>query len=131
MNPARLSSGLDAIIKGPPLSLISIAAMVPEHDAKLFDFKVHKYKENKFRALINQSDVVAITSMTPQIYFALEVAAMAKELGCTTIMGGYHPTLAPDYVASHPAVDYTIRGEGEHTFRELIQHIDKDKTLLT
>ena len=129
VNPARLSSGLDAIIKGPPLSLISIAAMVPEHDAKLFDFKVHKYKENKFRALINQSDVVAITSMTPQIYSALEVAAMAKELGCTTIMGGYHPTLAPDYVASHPAVDYTIRGEGEHTFRELIQHIDKDKNL--
>ena len=127
VNPARLSSGLDAIIKGPPLSLISIAAMVPEHDAKLFDFKVHKYKENNFRALMSRSDIVAITSMTPQIYSALEVAVMAKELGCTTIMGGYHPTLVPDYVASHPAVDYTIRGEGEHTFRELIQHIDKDK----
>ena len=49
VNPARLSSGLDAIIKGPPLALISIAAMVPEHEAKLFDFKVHKYKENRFR----------------------------------------------------------------------------------
>ncbi len=42
INPARLEAGMDAIIKGPPLSLISIAGMVPEHDAKLFDFKVDK-----------------------------------------------------------------------------------------
>ncbi|MFX0146051.1 MAG: hypothetical protein ACFE9C_18435, partial [Candidatus Hodarchaeota archaeon] len=81
VNPARLSSGLDAIIKGPPLNLISIAAMVPEHEAELFDFKVHKYNENKFRSLLNQSDVVALTSMTPQISHAFEVAEMAKDLG--------------------------------------------------
>ncbi|MFX1376956.1 MAG: B12-binding domain-containing radical SAM protein [Promethearchaeota archaeon] len=124
VNPARITSGLDAIIKGPPLNLISIAAMVPEHDAKLFDFKVHKYNENRFRTLLNQSDIVAITSMTPQISHAFEVAEMAKEQGCTTILGGYHPSLAPDYVAKHPAVDYTIRGEGENTFQELIQFLD-------
>ncbi len=132
VNPARLSSGLDAIIKGPPLSLISIAAMVPEHDAKLFDFKVHKYREKKFSSLLNQSDIVALTSMTPQISSAFEVAQMAKDHGCTTIIGGYQPTLAPEYVAKHPAIDYTVRGEGEHTFREIIDYIDEkkgDKTL--
>ncbi|MFW9784130.1 MAG: B12-binding domain-containing radical SAM protein, partial [Candidatus Heimdallarchaeota archaeon] len=127
VNPSRITSGLDAIIKGPPLNLISIAAMVPNHDAKLFDFKVHKYQENRFRTLLNQSDVVAITSMTPQISHALEVAQMAKESGCTTIMGGYHPTLAPDYVAKNPAVDYTIRGEGEYTFQEVIDFLDGTK----
>ena len=42
VNPAKLESGLDAIMKDPPLSLISLAAMVPEHEAKLFDFKVDK-----------------------------------------------------------------------------------------
>jgi len=124
VNPARLSSGLDAIIKGPPLSLISIAAMVPEHDAKLFDFKVHKYTEKRFCSLLNQSDIVALTSMTPQISHAFEVAQMAKEYGCTTIIGGYQPTLAPESVAKHPAIDYAVRGEGEHTFRELIDYID-------
>jgi len=98
VNPARLESGLDAIIKGAPLSLISIAAMVPEHDAKLFDFKVDKYHEKRFRSDLNRYDVVAITSMTPQIYHALEVAQMAKEQGCHTILGGYHPTLAPEFV---------------------------------
>jgi len=124
INPARLQAGLDSIIKGSPLSLISIAAMVPNHDAKLFDFKVDKYREKRFRSDLNRHDVVAITSMTPQIYHALEVAEMAKEHGCTTILGGYHPTLAPEFVAEQESVDYTIRGEGEHTFKELIDYID-------
>jgi anaerobic magnesium-protoporphyrin IX monomethyl ester cyclase len=127
VNPARISSGLDAIIKGPPLNLISIAAMVPEHEARLFDFKIHKYNEKKFRSLLNQSDIVALTSMTPQISHAFEVAEMAKDLDCTTIIGGYHPTLAPEYVAKHHAIDYTVRGEGEHTFRELIDYLDENK----
>ncbi len=127
INASKLKSGLDYIIKGPPLSLISIAAMVPEHDAKLYDFKIQKYREKRFKSLLNRHDVVAITSMTPQIYHALEVAQMAKDQGCTTILGGYHPTLVPEYVASHPAVDYTIRGEGEHTFKEVIDFIDGNK----
>ncbi|MBY8987487.1 MAG: radical SAM protein, partial [Candidatus Lokiarchaeota archaeon] len=112
---------------GAPLSLISIAAMVPEHDAKLFDFKIDKYHEKKFRSELNQYDVVAITSMTPQIYSALEVAEMAKEQGCTTVIGGYHPTLVPEFVAKHEFVDFTVRGEGEHTFREIIDYIDGNK----
>ena len=48
INPAKLEAGMDAVIKGAPLSLISIAGMVPEHDAKLFDFKVDKYHEERF-----------------------------------------------------------------------------------
>ncbi len=127
INPARLEAGMDAVIKGPPLSLISIAGMVPEHDAKLFDFKVDKFHEERFRRELNRYDIVAITSMTPQIDHAFEVAHLAKEQGCTTIMGGYHPTLAPEYVAKHFAVDYTIRGEGEHTFREIVDYINGNK----
>jgi radical SAM superfamily enzyme YgiQ (UPF0313 family) len=127
VNPSRISSGLDAIIKGPPLSLISIAAMVPDHGAKLFDFKVQKYREKRFRNNLNKTDIVAITSMTPQISQAFEVAQIAKEHGCTTIMGGYHPTLAPDYVAKNPSVDYAIRGEGEYSFQELINFLDGNK----
>ncbi|KKL28897.1 hypothetical protein LCGC14_2370540, partial [marine sediment metagenome] len=131
INPSRIASGLDAIIKGPPLNLISIAAMVPEHEAELFDFKVHKYSENRFRSNLNRSDIVAITSMTPQISHALEVAQMAKNQGCTTIIGGYQPTLVPDFVAKHTAVDYAIRGEGEHTYKELIDYINGDKKRMT
>ncbi len=127
VNPGKIEAGLDYIIKGPPLALLTIAAMVPEHEATLFDFKVDKYKEKNFRKLLREHDVCAITSMTPQISHAFEVAEMAKEEGCTTIIGGYHPTLEPDYVIKHSAVDFIVRGEGEHTFRELITYIDSSE----
>ncbi len=127
INPPKLESGLDAITVSGPLALITIAAMVPKHDAKVLDFKVDKITKKQFRSELNRYDVVAITSMTPQIKSALKAAEIAKEQGCTTIIGGYHPTLAPDYVARHPGVDFTVRGEGENTFRELIDFIDGNK----
>ena len=127
VNPGKLNSGLDAIVKGAPLNLVTIAAMVPEHDAELFDFKMDKYKENDFRSLLKNSDIVAITSLTPQISHALVVAKMAKEEGCITILGGYQPTLDPEYVISKKQVDYIIRGEGEHTFKELIDYLSSEK----
>jgi len=127
INPARIRAGLDYVIKGQPLNLMSIAAMVPEHDAKLIDFKVQKYDEERLRRECNRYDIVALTSMTPQIYGALENAQLAKEEGCTTIIGGYHPTLDPEFVAKKSCIDYVIRGEGEHTFRELINFLDGNK----
>ncbi|MBD3214907.1 MAG: radical SAM protein [Candidatus Lokiarchaeota archaeon] len=124
INPARIRVGLDFIIKGQPLNLMTLAAMVPEHDAKLIDYKIQEFDKNQLKKELNRSDAVAITSMTPQIYSAFEIADVAKDTGCPTILGGYHPTLASEYVIKHPSVDYVIRGEGEHTFRELIDYID-------
>ena len=47
-------------------ALLAIAAMVPEHEATLFDFKVDFYEERAFRKLLRAHQVVAITSMTPK-----------------------------------------------------------------
>jgi len=127
INPARINVGLDFVIKGQPLNLMTLAAMVPEHDAKLIDFKIQKFDKKMLKSELNRHDIVAITSMTPQIYSAFEIADIAKNQGCPTVIGGYHPTLASDYVINHPSVDYVIRGEGEHTFRELIDFIDGNK----
>ncbi|MBD3196162.1 MAG: radical SAM protein [Candidatus Lokiarchaeota archaeon] len=127
INPARIRVGLDFIIKGQPLNLITLAAMVPEHEAKIIDYKVDKFDRKDLIRELNHHDLVAITSMTPQIYSAFEIAKIAKEHGCPTIFGGYHPTLAPDYVTKNPYVDYVIRGEGEHTFKELVDFLDNNK----
>ncbi len=124
VNPAKLQSGLDSIFQSPPLNLMALAGVVPEHDATLFDFKFDKYDEMRFRAELNRADVVAITSLTPQIYDAFDVARLAKEQGCVTILGGYHSTLDPEFVARNPNVDVVVRGEGEHTFKELVDYLD-------
>ncbi len=127
INPSKIASGLDSVIKGAPLALMSIAAMAPDHGAKLVDFKVDEFREEAFINELNHADIAAITSMTPQIYSALEVAQMAKEQECTTIIGGYHASLAPEHVAKNKSVDFVIRNEGEHTFKELIDFLDGNR----
>ena len=123
INPPQIRAGLDYVLKGHPLNLLTIAATVPQHKAKIIDFKVHNYTETQLKSEFNRFDIVAITSLTPQIYSALHIAEIAKSTGCKTIMGGYHPTLDPEFVVSNPSVDYVIRGEGENTFPELIDYI--------
>ncbi len=124
VNPGRIRAGLDYVIQGQPLNLLTIAAMAPEHEASLIDYKIEDYNEKKLKREINRHDVVALTSMTPQIYSALNIAELASDLGCKTVIGGYHPTLSPEFTAKKDYVDYIIRGEGEYTFREVIDFID-------
>jgi radical SAM superfamily enzyme YgiQ (UPF0313 family) len=127
INPGRIKAGLDYIIQGQPLNLLTLAAMVPKHDATLIDYKIQEYNETQLEHELNRHDVVVLTSMTPQIYSALEIAELAKQQGCKTIIGGYHPTLSPNYTANKECIDYLVRGEGEHTFKELITFLEKDK----
>lgn len=104
--------------------------MLPEHDAKVLDCKVDKNFEEKIDAEIEWADIVAITSLTPQIDSALYIASKAKLLKKTTIIGGYHATLDPDYVINHPSVDFIVRGEGEHTFKEIVDFLtDNDEKI--
>lgn len=58
---------------------------------------------------------------------SLKVAKIAKETDSSiiTVLGGNYPTLFPDEVLSKDFVDFVIRGEGETTFRMLIEKLKK------
>jgi len=69
-------------------------------------------------------DLVGLTAMSFQYQEALALARIAKEAGAETVFGGYHPTLAAEEIGRSPEanlIDYIVRGEGESTFRELIE----------
>ena len=69
-------------------------------------------------------DVVGITSMfTSQRKNAHAVAALAKEVNPKTfvVMGGAHPTAAPETVLADPNVDFVVMGEGDNTIGPLLE----------
>lgn len=66
------------------------------------------------------TDMVGISSMTGAYSNALKYARIAKEKGLYVVLGGYHPTALPEEVLKSPYVDAVIRGEGEFTFKELV-----------
>ncbi|HWQ25473.1 MAG TPA: radical SAM protein [Chlorobaculum sp.] len=78
---------------------------------------------DSFRSLLKTRtiDLVAISSMTGGFNNAVRLARIAKEHGKYVVMGGFHPTSLPEEVLSLDCVDLIAIGEGEATFRELVQ----------
>jgi magnesium-protoporphyrin IX monomethyl ester (oxidative) cyclase len=76
-----------------------------------------------FEQLLNGRpfDLVAISSMTGGFSNAEKLARIAKKHGITVVMGGFHPTALPEDVLDLGCVDLVVVGEGEATFRELVE----------
>jgi radical SAM superfamily enzyme YgiQ (UPF0313 family) len=77
-------------------------------------------------------DAVGITSMfTAQRANAHELAKIVKDFDSkiTVIMGGAHPTAAPESVLIDNNVDVAVLGEGDATIIPLLQLIEKNASL--
>jgi len=125
--PGRL--GLENVIwLSEPVALTSLAAMVEDdHEVRILDMRLEQDVE--FNRVLRdfQPDLVGTTSMTTDCYQAKALLQIAKStLGpkVFTIAGGHHPTLAPEDFEDE-VVDALCIGEGEYTFSELIEHLDK------
>lgn len=105
-----------------PIGLEYIAASVEDivDEVNIIDLDLEQSSFHYFLDVLNP-DLVAITMSATDHYEGLRIAKIAKEKGCTTVLGGYHPTAIPDELLSHPQVDLIVRGEGEYTMKELVQ----------
>ncbi len=70
-------------------------------------------------------EVIGITAVTPAAPLVYAMAGKIKDSirGVSIVLGGAHPTTLPDEVLSESAVDFVVRGEGEHVFLKLLDHI--------
>ncbi|MFC2029915.1 B12-binding domain-containing radical SAM protein [Chloroflexota bacterium] len=89
---------------------------------ELFDAEVEEEGIETYLAR-ERYDVVGISSPTPLIYEAWDVAAAAKAQGAITVLGGPHLTLMPDESMDRPEVDLVVRGEAEETIVEIMASI--------
>ncbi|GAH40632.1 unnamed protein product, partial [marine sediment metagenome] len=110
----------------PSLALEYIAAYVddlPGVSVKIVDAKAEDLSTKKIIRRIRdfKPDLVGLTvPVTSAINSVMELAAVAKELDATIVLGGWHPTLDVNDTLDKGA-DIVVRGEGEFTFRELVQ----------
>ncbi|TFG30723.1 MAG: radical SAM protein [Promethearchaeota archaeon] len=109
----------------PPLALEYIASYVEDIvDVIILDTKAANLNLTQFKQKLEafNPDLVGLTvPVTSAIDSVLIYARIAKLTGCTTVIGGWHPTLAVEQTLSSPWIDILVRGEGEFTFRELIE----------
>lgn len=63
-------------------------------------------------------DMVGFSATSTSLLRLLQAAGVARDAGFPTLFGGFHPTVFPE-VATHPAVDWICRGEGEGALLDL------------
>jgi anaerobic magnesium-protoporphyrin IX monomethyl ester cyclase len=107
----------------PPLGLLYVAAAAEKAglNVALEDFFVSGNKPAHFN--FRDYDVIGITSDTRRFPGALEIAKSAKQQGCTVVMGGPHPAFVDEDILKEKYADFTIKGEGELTFPELLNTV--------
>ena len=70
------------------------------------------------------------TTTGPQLRHALEVSRFIKKhTDVPVVWGGVHPSILPQQTLAEECVDIVVEGEGEETFFELVQALEKNKPL--
>ena len=82
----------------PSLSLLTLAGLTPDK----FTIEYREIADlKKEPALPEDFDMVAITSLSAQIYEAYQVADLYRSKGIPVVMGGLHVTSVPEEPATH------------------------------
>ncbi|HQU30525.1 MAG: B12-binding domain-containing radical SAM protein [Planctomycetia bacterium] len=119
--------------RAPNLAISSLAGNIqPHHDVALADLvlKRNNLLPSLKKAIEDyQPDIIGLSAMTFQFDTARRIAMFIKSLwkDIKIAIGGYHATLMYEEIASADddnPFDYIVRGEGEETFRDLLEAMD-------
>jgi len=117
-----------------PLGLISLERMFnkKEYEVKIISATVDKDYLNRTLEEVKGAICLGISSMTGyQIKEGLKVskAVKSKYPKLQIVWGGYHPTILPKETCADPNVDIVVKGQGEITFKELVETIYNNSSL--
>ncbi|MFO8058751.1 MAG: radical SAM protein [bacterium] len=109
----------------PPLGAITLGTILRDsgHDVHCLDASFDPSLERVLEELRRiKPDLVGVSCLTDFYANAREVVREAKSLPAYTVMGGPHPTIAPEQtMADLPELDYAVTGEAEKSFPALIK----------
>ena len=103
----------------PPLSLLTLAALTPEHHEVGY-LEIADVKETGDPPL--DFDLVALSTYSAQIFEAYDVADYYMEHGVPVVMGGLRVTACPQEAKEH--CDSVVLGEGEPHWAQLLKDFE-------
>ncbi|HEY93786.1 MAG TPA: radical SAM protein [Dehalococcoidia bacterium] len=118
----------------PPMGLILLAAVLESkgYPVNLVDANLLGMKPVDIIPLLDDTDILGLTAMTPTVIRAIDIAREVKSAkpDLPIIMGGPHATLLPvETMAAASEVDIIVRGEGEEAFINLLSALEDKKPL--
>lgn len=118
-NKRRTGFALTPSSKFPPLALGILAALTPDHwDVQIIDENCEVFEEIEDK----EADFVGITSFTPNVFRAYEIAQYYKSKKTKVILGGIHASMLPDEALKY--VDCVFKGEAEELWGKVIKDFE-------
>lgn len=110
----------------PPLPLLAVAAPLKAAGFKvcILDSRIQDCYAVEVKTIIRQALCVGISSLTGrQIFDGLKFSRFVRAVdeSIPVVWGGWHPSILPEQTARDPRVDVLVRGQGELTFKELVE----------
>jgi len=116
-----------------PLSVLAASRLlVGEYDIIIVDHHLFKNPIEKILEDCKDAVCFGVSAMTSyQIYDGLMASKLVKKEfpNLPIVWGGWHPSIEPETTVTSPFVDIVVRGQGEITFRELIDALSSGRNL--
>ncbi len=106
----------------PSLGLLTLAGML-EDQGHVVTYHEAATDEDRL-VLPDHADLIAISSLSAQIFDAYEVAEMYRECGIPVVMGGLHVSMMPDEALQH--CDSVVVGQGELVWQQVVDDVKND-----
>ena len=120
---------------GMPMGMVYIATSLANagHETGIIDINAKNLTDDEFKSRIaaERPDYVGFASTSPTHLDACHLARLVKEVGdIPVIKGGTHETYCfATTLEYHGEIDFSVIGNGEFTIVELIERLDKEKSV--
>jgi radical SAM superfamily enzyme YgiQ (UPF0313 family) len=117
-----------AVFYTMPLALVALASALDREaiEVVIIDGRLEHDAVSRVVAAADGAICLGVSVLTgAPIHDALAVsrAVKAAHPGCTVVWGGWHPSLFPADCLAEDAVDCVVTGQGEDTFRAVIERL--------
>lgn len=119
----------------PPLGILYLGTILKENGftVELLDAAAKFYEKNEVLSWIKQirPDIIGISVFTVGFLPTINLIKLIKNWNPSIkiVLGHYHPSMEAENILRKYGdyVDYCVRGEGEYTFLELCEFLDKNE----
>jgi anaerobic magnesium-protoporphyrin IX monomethyl ester cyclase len=117
-----------------PLGILAVATPLLRagFSVQLIDSTITPNFKQRVLNEVRDALCLAISLVTgPMIPETVEIARAVKSWNSEfpIILGGWHPSLLPKQTLEAPFIDIVVRGQGEETLLELVQHLESHSAI--
>src|ERR1700727_3625494 len=111
-----------------PLGILAVATPLIRagYEVVLIDSTITPNYKQRVLEEVKDAICLGISLVTgPMIRETVEIARAVKawKSDFPIILGGWHPSLLPKQTLEAPYIDYVVRGQGEESLLELVNHL--------